>query len=231
MGRVGGVATSPEHKPFAADPRLEGYVRDRFLPDDPVLARVRERAAQAGLPPIHVSPFDGRLLEVIARAAMPRMIVEIGTLAGYSGICLARALLAGGLLHTCEIDPRHAEVARASFEDAGVADRVIIHVGPAQETLAQFGEGQVDVVFVDADKEGYPDYVRWAERALRPGGIVFLDNALGYGLIPDGAFATAGEERSVKALDLANRLLSDPGGPFRGMMIPTSEGLAIGVRV
>lgn len=225
------MAASPENKPFAAAPGLEGYVRERFLPEDPVLERVRSRAEEAGLPAIHVSPFDGRLLEVIARAALPRMIVEIGTLAGYSGICLARALLPGGMLHTLEIDPRHAAVAQQSFQDAGVADSVRIYLGPARETLAQFGDTRVDVVFIDADKEGYPDYVRWAGRALRPGGIVFLDNAFGYGLIPDGPFASPAEEKQVKSLDVANRLLAEPDGLFRAMMIPTSEGLAMGVRI
>jgi len=220
---------SPTHKPFAAEPRLEGYVRDRFLGDDAVLARVRDRAARSGLPAIHVSPFDGKLLEVIARAAMPRTIVEIGTLAGYSGICLARALLPGGVLHTLEIDPRHAAVARESFIEAGVSERVQIYVGPAAETLSQFGDGQVDVVFVDADKEGYPDYVRWAARALRPGGVALLDNAFGWGAVADPPGDS--REPSVEALDRANRLLADPDGPFRAMMIPTSEGLAMGVRV
>lgn len=224
---------SPENKPYAAAPELAGYVLDRFQPEDEVLARVRERAKAGGIPPIHVSPFDGRLLEVLARATAPRRIVEIGTLAGYSGICLARALAAGGRLYTLEIDPRHAEVAQESFVDAGVADRVEIHVGPAQETLAKFPPASTDVVFIDADKEGYPGYVRWASTALRIGGIVILDNAFAWGRLarPDGPFKNDGEERSIRALDAANRLLADPEGPFRSMMIPTSEGLALGVRV
>ncbi len=227
------MALSPENKPYAAASGLAGYVLERFCPEDAVLSRVRERAKAAGLPPIHVSPFDGRLLEVIARASSPHRIVEIGTLAGYSGICLARALGPGGLLSTIEIDPRHAAVARESFEDAGVPDRVEILVGPARESLSRFPRDSVDVVFVDADKESYPDYIRWASSALRIGGILLADNAFGWGLVarPDGPFKDEQEERAVRALDAANRLLADPEGPFRSMMLPTSEGLALGVRI
>lgn len=227
------MAHSPENKPYSASPDLADYVLQRFQPEDAVLARVRERAKARGIPPIHVSAFDGRLLEVLARAATPRRIVEIGTLAGYSGICLARALAPGGLLYTLEIDPAHAEVARESFADAGVLDRVEIHVGLAYETLCRFPSDCADVVFVDADKQSYPSYVRWAAGALRVGGLVILDNAFAWGLLarPDGPFKDENEERSVRALDTANRLLADPEGPFRSMMIPTSEGLAVGVRV
>lgn len=229
------MARSPEIKAFSADPSLATYVADAFGPEDPVLARVRARAAAADLPAIHVSAFDGRLIELIARSCAPVHIVEIGTLAGYSGICLARALAPGGHLHTLEVDPRHAAIAQQSFEDAGLTDRIQIHVGPALASLAHVSImlGPIDLVFIDADKASYPAYVRWASQNLRPGGIVLVDNAFAFGLVgQDPRSLTAPDEIATRtAIDETNRLLADPQGAFRAGMVPTGEGLAMAVRV
>jgi caffeoyl-CoA O-methyltransferase len=210
---------------------MADYVLLRFQPEDDLLASVRARAAAAGLPAIHVSAFDGRLLEVIARSVAPRLVVEIGTLAGYSAVCLARGMAPDGRLHTLEIDPRHADVARETFVDAGLAHRIELHLGSALPTLSSFDAESVDLVFIDADKESYPDYVRWAAGALRMGGLLLADNSFGFGLVPDGPFRDEPEERSIRAIDRANQMLADPVGSFRSMMIPTSEGLAMAVKV
>ncbi|HZU82684.1 MAG TPA: class I SAM-dependent methyltransferase, partial [Polyangiaceae bacterium] len=161
-----------------SDPRLARYVEQVFAPADPILDGIVERQRAAGMPEINVSRVDGLHLEVIARATGAKRAVEIGTLGGYSGVCLLRGMEPDGLLHTFELEPRHAEVARASFREAGVEARVRLHVGPASEKLAEIeGEGPFDLVFVDADKLGYPMYLAWAAKHLRVGGVLLGDNA------------------------------------------------------
>lgn len=233
------MAESPREKGFAANaPGLADYVARTFVTDDPVLTRVRERADAAGLPHIHVSPFDTRILEVIARAAGAKKIVEIGTLAGYSGISLARALPEGkkppeAVLHTFEFEPKHAAVALESFERAGVSDKVMIHIGPALSNLPSIErEGPFDMVFIDADKENYPNYLAWAQKHLRVGGIVLVDNAFAWGQLGMSADSRdAKRSAAVEAIHSVNAALGDPKGPWRSIMLPTGEGLAMGVKV
>lgn len=208
---------------------LGRWAQQTFVPDDPILTEIRERTAREGLRSIEVGPMDGLHLEVLARMAGARRAVEIGTLGGYSGVRLLRGMGPDGFLHTFELQPRHAEVAQESFERAGVAGQVRLHVGPALERLRDVeGEAPFDLVFIDADKTSYPAYLEWAERNLRVGGIVLADNAFGFGHVheparPDDAPAVA----AVRAF--AERLAR--GGRFRATMIPTEEGLALGVKV
>jgi caffeoyl-CoA O-methyltransferase len=174
--------------------------------------------------------MDGLHLEVLARAIGARRGVEIGTLGGYSGVCLARGMGPQGVLHTFELDPARAELARASFELAGVGGQVRIHVGRALERLRDVvGEGPFDLVFIDADKQGYPAYLAWAEEHLRVGGIVLADNAFAFGHVHETAPSSedAGAVAPLRAF--AERLAR--GGRFRATMIPTAEGLALGVKV
>jgi len=209
------------------DPRVRAYLESVLRPEDAVLAEIRERSKSSGLPDIQVARFDGRHLETIARSIGARRIVEIGTLGGYSGVCLARGLASGGRLDTFEYDPLHAEVARESFRRAKVADRVRVHVGKALDLLPRIEtDGPVDLVFVDADKESYPAYLDWARANLRAGGMILADNVF------RAAFGATGgwSQGSVAALDRFNRELVGGGG-FVATFIPTVEGLAMGVKV
>jgi len=209
------------------DPRVRAYLESVLRPEDAVLAEIRERSKSSGLPDIQVARFDGRHLETIARSIGARRIVEIGTLGGYSGVCLARGLASGGRLDTFEYDPLHAEVARESFRRAKVADRVRVHVGKALDLLPRIEtDGPVDLVFVDADKESYPAYLDWARANLRAGGLILADNVF------RAAFGATGgwSQGSVAALDRFNRELVGGGG-FVATFIPTVEGLAMGVKV
>jgi caffeoyl-CoA O-methyltransferase len=212
-----------------ADEALERYVIDTYEPEDAILAEARERAAAAGLPGIQIAPLDTRHLEVLVRAAGVRKAVEIGTLGGYSGVSIARGLMPGGVLHTIDIEPRHAAVAAETFRRAGVEDRVRIHVGAARDVLRGLAvEGPFDFCFIDADKEGYADYLDWAARNLRAGGLVAADNAFLFGALarPPSARPDS-EERSMRAFH--DRLARS--GEFRATVLPTGEGLALGVRV
>lgn len=211
------------------DPRLADYVSRLYAPEDELLADVRARSVAAGLPDIQVAPLDARHLEVLARLSGARRAVEIGTLGGYSGIALLRGMGAGGQLDTIEIDPRHAEIARESFRRAGFADCARVHVGRALDVLPGLApDGPVDLVFIDADKDGYPAYLAWTADNLRPGGVVLLDNAFLFGHLPE---KPVGERAaSIKAMQSVHETLAN-GGRFRATVLPTGEGLAVGVRV
>jgi caffeoyl-CoA O-methyltransferase len=222
---------SPPIKAFGqGDPALAAWAESVYRPEDEVLREIRERSAAAGLPPIQVGRFDGLHLEVVARAAGARRAVEIGTLGGYSGVCLLRGMGEQGLLHTFELEPDRAELARASFERAGMTGRVTIHVGAALERLRDVErEGPFDLVFVDADKTSYPAYLAWAEEHLRTGGVLLADNAFGFGHVHEER--PAGESaQAMAALRRFNERLAR-GGRFRATMLPTAEGLSLGVKV
>jgi caffeoyl-CoA O-methyltransferase len=201
-----------------------------FRPEDPVLREIRERSLAAGLPAIAVGKMDGLHLEVLARACGARRAVEIGTLGGYSGVCLLRGMGPDGLLHTFEAEAMHAAVARESFRRAGVEARAHIHVGAALELLPAIErEGPFDLCFVDADKRSYVAYLDWAAENLRPGGLLLADNAFAFGGIADPGDDAELREASRHLRAFAERLVSC--GRFRATVLPTAEGLALGVKV
>ena len=222
---------SPRVKAFGqGSAELAAWAESVYSPGDPMLDEIDARAEAAGLPPVRVGRFDGLHLEVLARACRARTAVEIGTLAGYSGICLLRGMGEEGFLHTFEISTRHAEVARESFERAGVAGRVRIHVGPAAERLRDVeGQGPFDLVFVDADKTGYPGYLAWAEENLRVGGVLLADNTFGFGHVHEERPGRESPEAMAALRSFSERLAR--GGRFRATMLPTAEGLSLGVKI
>ncbi len=166
---------------------VDRYICDHLLAEDPVLDAAQRASADAGLPPIAVTPNLGRLLELLARVHGARRILELGTLGGYSTIWLARALPPGGRLVTLEANPRYAEVARANIADAGFADVVQLRVGPALETLPELAaEGQpFDLIFIDADKQNNPGYLEWSLKLSRTGTLIVADNVVRGGAILD----------------------------------------------
>jgi len=159
---------------------VDEYFGDLFVGDE--FDYVLEASDAAGLPPIHVSPPQGKFLNLLARLIGARSILEIGTLAGYSTIWLARALPPDGTLITLEFDPKHAEVARANIERAGLSEVVEIRVGAALDT---FPDGTFDLVFIDADKETYPEYFERSLDVCRPGSVIVADNVVRDGEVID----------------------------------------------
>lgn len=167
---------------------VDDYIGGLFLPDDPVLAAALADSAAAGLPEIAVSPVYGKLLTLLARSHGARTILEIGTLGGYSTICLARALPPDGRLLTLEFNPLHADVARANIARAGLESKVEVRVGRAVDSLAALadgGSGPFDLIFIDADKPSYPDYLAWSLRLARPGTLIIADNVVREGRVKD----------------------------------------------
>lgn len=166
---------------------VDDYLTAALLSPDPVLDDAIADSAAAGLPHIAVAPNQGKLLNLLARQAGARSILEIGTLGGYSTIWLARALPAGGKLVTCEYEPKHAEVARANLARAGFGEDVVdIRVGAALDTLPTL-TGPFDFVFVDADKRNSANYVRAALELARPGTTIVVDNVVRQGRVTDAA--------------------------------------------
>ncbi len=176
-----------------ADPlwtAVDAYIGSKLLGQDAALAATLSANAASGLPDIDVSPPQGKMLHLLARMAGARSVLEIGTLGGYSTICLARALPEGGMLVTLELDLHHATVARANIAAAGLADRVEVRVGAALETLAAMiaaGEGPFDFVFIDADKDNGAHYVHAAISLGRPGTTIIVDNVVREGGVLDAA--------------------------------------------
>lgn len=167
---------------------VDDYVASLFLRDDPALEAALVDSAAAGLPSINVAPNQGRFLELLVRAHGARRALEIGTLGGYSTISIARGLGAHGALVTLELEELHARVARANLERAGVAGQVEVVVGPAAASmrrLADEGVEPFDFVFIDADKEGYPEYFDLAMQLVRPGALMVADNVVRQGKILD----------------------------------------------
>jgi predicted O-methyltransferase YrrM len=180
-----------DHNTFSA---VDGYLEGLFVGDDSALAQALDAMAAANLPPINVAPMQGKLLYVLALLVGARRILEIGTLGGYSTIWLARALPPDGELVTLEAEARHAAVARANLEQAGVAARVQLREGDAQTTLAALvaeGVALFDLVFIDADKEHYLAYLDWSLQLVRPGGLLIADNVVRQGIVADPATANA----------------------------------------
>ena len=179
---------------------------------DAVLDAALADSESAGLPPIQVTPPQGKFLHLLARIAGARRILEIGTLGGYSTIWLARALPAGGTIVTLEMAPKHAEVARANFARAGVADRIDLRLGQASETLAALAAESrepFDFVFIDADKKSIPEYFAWALDHTRRGGVIVVDNVVRGGAVADLATAdpdVQGVQRFTRALATERRV-------------------------
>jgi caffeoyl-CoA O-methyltransferase len=207
------------------DERLQRYVTELFAVEDPILAAIRARHAAAELPPIHISPDEGKLLQLLLLAIQASTVLEIGSLGGYSGVWLARALPVHGRLTTIEKDPRHARIARQAFAEAGLEARVRLIEGAALDVLPTLTPG-FDAVFVDADKEPLAQYFDWSMRLLRPGGLLLCDNAFFHGAAVDMSDRSPAAE-GVRAF---NRLAAnDPR--LVATVVPVRDGLVVGVKV
>lgn len=167
---------------------VDDYLNGLLIPPDRVLSEALADVAKAGMPAISVAPNQGRLLELLARMTGARRVLEIGTLGGYSTIWLCRGLSPGAEVVTLEAEERHAAVARVNLARAGFADMVEVRVGLARDTLPALHEeagGPFDLIFIDADKVGYPDYLAWSIRLSRPGTVIVADNVVRKGAVTD----------------------------------------------
>ena len=206
------------------DERFERYVTELFATEDPILSKIRARHAAEHLPPINVSAEEGKLLYLLLRIIAAKRVLEIGSLGGYSGVWLARALPPGGELTTIEKDPKHARIAREAFDMARLHGRVQLIEGSALDVLPTLPPG-FDAVFIDADKEPLPRYFEWGMKLLRRGGLLLCDNAFFHGAAVD-AGDQSGNAKGVRAFnELAAR---DPR--LVATIIPVRDGSVVGLK-
>ena len=233
-GRGGEGATGPAERfptgapaPLTLDyGALDGYVRRLFAREDECLRAIRARAEEAALPRIQLPPATARAVQILLRASGARRVLEIGTLAGYSAVWIARTLPPDGELLTLEIDPDRAAVARRSLEVAGVADRVEVRVGDALDLMAALDpDPPFDAVFLDADKERYCEYLEQAARLVRRGGLFVADNAFWRGGVLD---PSGSGELAAHIHRFNERVAADPR--FEATILPVGDGLMVAVR-
>jgi predicted O-methyltransferase YrrM len=193
---------------------VDRYITDLFVRPDAALDAALRASSAAGLPPIQVSPPQGRLLTLLAQMQNARNILEIGTLGGYSTICLARGLCQGGRLITLEAHPQHAEIARSNIARAGLADVVEVILGRATDILPKLavrGCAPFDLIFIDADKPSLPDYFVWSLKLSGPGSLIVIDNVIRRGTVIDAASADAsvqGVRRMNEMIAAENRVIA-----------------------
>lgn len=165
---------------------IDQYITESVVSEDSLLRAATDATIEAGLPQISVTPSQGKFLYLLARVQHARRVLEIGTLAGYSTIWLARAVAPDGRVITLESDPRHADVARTNVARAGLSDVVDVRVGKALETLPDvLSHAPFDLIFIDADKPSVPEYFQWALRLSKPGSLIVVDNVVRDGAVID----------------------------------------------
>jgi predicted O-methyltransferase YrrM len=213
---------------------VDDYISNLFVPFDPVMQEALATSEAAGLPSISVAPNEGKLLMLLAQICGARKILEIGTLGGYSTIWLARGMASGGTLVTLEASAKHAEIARINFARAGLANAIEVRVGSALDTLPQLAaqdRGPFDLIFIDANKDNYPEYFAWALKLSRRGSLIVADNVVRDGEVLD---STSNDPR-VQGTRRFNQLLADEPR-VRATVIQTvgrkgHDGIAIAVVV
>jgi caffeoyl-CoA O-methyltransferase len=202
-------------------PEILAFVDRTHAAHDASLARAFAAPAEHGMPAIQVGISEGKLLTLLTRLAGARKVVEVGTLAGYSALRIARALPTDGKLWTLELEPKHARIAQDNLEAAGLWNRVKVLIGPALASLKTIeNEAPFDVVFLDADKEGYLDYARWAHANLRPGGLLLADNSYYFGKLMENS---PGAARMREFHEFVAE-------HFDSACIPTPDGLVLGLK-
>jgi predicted O-methyltransferase YrrM len=201
------------------------YVARRTRGDDAFLKALRAAAKKEGIPAISIGPAQGSFLQILLRLARARTVIEVGTLAGYSAIWMARALPPGCRLHTIEFLAKHADFARRWIAMSDVADRVTVHHGDGRAIMKSFAAASADATFLDADKGSYPVYLRESLRILRPGGLVMADNAFAFGQL----FDRKPTDREAPAVKRFNEIMARTK-ELQSVIVPIGDGCWIGVK-
>ena len=206
------------------------YVESLFAEEDELLSLVRQEIEKMGKGGIQIRPYEGRLLQFLAQSIGARKIVEVGTLIGYSAIWLARILPSGGKLYSFEKNPDYAAVAKEFFKKAKLSDRIDVHIGDAiQELKGIEGNGPFDMIFIDANKAAYMQYLEWAMKNLRKGGIIVGDNTFLFGNVFAEKRPADVPNAQWETMRKFNQTLAD-SKDFLSILVPTSEGLTIAVK-
>lgn len=203
---------------------LYNYILDTFVHEDDLLRNLPADAEARGIPQIHISPEQGKFLQLLMRMINAKRVLEVGSLFGYSAIWMARALPEDGKLVTVELEAKHAAATRDNAARAGLANKIDVRQGDGRDLLpALMTEAPFDMAFIDADKAGYVDYVDHALKLVRKGGLIIGDNASAAG----DAWKTEGSDyaRVIRAFN--QRMATDPR--LFSLLVPISDGMCIGV--
>lgn len=190
---------------------VDDYINDLLVPNDDALNAAERAIVESGIPQISVSKNQGKFLQVLTKLIGAKKILEVGTLGGYSTIWMARALAPGGKIITLEIDPKHADVARKNFERAGLANVIDIRLGKAIDLMPKLKadeEGPFDLIFIDADKPPYAEYLQLALKLSRPGTFIIVDNVIRGAKVLD---ANTQDESAKGAARFNKALAQTPG--------------------
>lgn len=201
------------------------YLAERTAREDAFLSDLRRDAAAEGIPPIAIAPEQASFMQILLRLARVRQVVEIGTLAGYSAIAMARALPSDGRVKTIEVDPKHAEFARRWVERSNVAGRVEVLTGSGIDLLPGLPNDSADAAFLDADKANYPRYLRECLRIVRRGGLIMADNAFAFGQL----FEERPSDREVAAMRVFNDLMAATP-ELHAIIVPIGDGMWVAVK-
>ena len=201
------------------------YIAEHTLPEDDFLKRLKQAALEAGIPAIWIAPEQASFMRILLKAARAREVIEVGTLAGYSAIAMARALPHDGRVRTIELEPKHAEFAERWIARSDVAGRVEVLRGAGMDVLKTFADDSADAAFLDADKASYPRYLAECLRIVRSGGLIMVDNALAFGQLLDPK-ATDREVPAVRAFNEHMAKVRE----VEGVIVPLGDGLWVAVR-
>ncbi len=201
------------------------YIAARTRTEDAFLRSLKEAASLAGIPSIWICPEQASLMQILLKLVKAREVVEVGTLAGYSAIAMARALPPDGRVQTIELEPRHADFAERWIARSDVAGRVAVLRGAGMDVLPRLPDASADAAFLDADKASYGAYLQQSLRIVRPGGLIMVDNAFAFGQLFD-ARPTDREALAVRAF---NEVMAQQAG-LHSMIVPVGDGLWVGVR-
>ncbi len=201
------------------------YVAAHTRADDAFLVDLKRAADAAGIPAINIAAEQASFMQIVLKAAKVREVVEVGTLAGYSAIVMARALSKDGFVRTIELSEKHADFAEQWIARSDVAGRVAVHRGAGADVLATFATDSADAAFIDADKGSYPGYLRECMRIVRKGGLIMVDNAFAFGEL----LSENPTDSEVPAVRAFNEIMSKTHG-LHGIIVPVGDGLWVSVK-
>jgi predicted O-methyltransferase YrrM len=207
-------------------PELLAYLAAHGAPELPVMAELRALTTKlGGAAQMQIDQHQGQVMAFLLRLIGARRVLEIGTFTGMSALWMASALPDGGELHCCDINGEWTDIARWAWREAGLADKIHLHLAPALETLPKFQDGFFDAVFVDADKGNYPGYIEHAHRLLRAGGLLMIDNTLQHGEVLN----ENSNSKVVATIRRVNDTLANDSR-WQSVILPIGDGLSVAIK-
>ena len=206
------------------------YLRETFSKEDDTLKNIRKYSEKKNVGHMQISSYEGGILQFLCKAFHVKTVVEIGTLYGYSTLMMARALPLDGQIFTLDIDKNRQEKAKTLIQNDPASQKIHFITGPAKETLKTLeSKTPFDMVFIDADKAAYMDYLRWSNKNLKSGGLLAADNTFLFGAVY-GEPERKQDEKTLKVMKQFNKEVAQ-SECYTSTLIPTTEGLTVGIKL